>query len=65
MGHATTMKFNQQAFRRGVDDIMTVKPLRDAVTSLVKLKHPSAGSTLAPKDATRQARDDREPARRK
>jgi hypothetical protein len=42
---AKTLKFDERAFRRGVDDVFTLRPLRQAVKSFAKMSAAKRGKT--------------------
>ena len=43
MSHARTIKLDQRAFKRGFDDVVTLKPLRDAMSALVVHRSSKSG----------------------
>ena len=48
----TTVRLNRDAFRRGVEDVMTFAPLRDAVKNLTSGENKRTSSTAVVKKDT-------------
>lgn len=64
---SSTIKFSQKAFKRGVDDVLTLAPLREAVREVVRSSasgaFKSSSKAVAPSDSNRGTYG-RDPARK-
>lgn len=65
----TIVKFRRDSFRQGVNDVLTLSPLRDAIKTVTKnthsvFSHTSKTADAKPPSRETQAFDERKAARR-
>ncbi len=61
---SNAVRIDRKAFQRGVEDIMTLAPLRDAVSGVFSLKKSSTASALSKsvRESGKTGSDERDPA---